>query len=732
MSIKKILLLFLTTTFLCNLCDAQISFMRMDSIQVIQNNDTLKNAWAGGFNAPQFSSVDMNGDGKNDLFVFDRDNNLIKTFINEGISSKSSYVYAPKFIESFPKNLNGFALLADYNCDGYEDIFTYIPGGIAVYKNNFSDSGSLSFTLITTELLSDYGQGGPKNNIYVAPGNIPAIVDIDNDGDLDILSYGVSSFFVQYHQNQSIELHQTCDSLTFKMVDGCWGKFAENSNSYGITLGVSCKSNGVTDQEEEVSANGGTTLLAADLDADGDKEYIQGQLIYSKNMVMATNGGDALSAVMVSQDKVFPSNTTGVYLSFPAMFHLDVNNDGKKDMIAATNTFNGSPNSASAWYYKNVAQSDSVILDFVTNAFLQEEMIEVGSGANPHFFDHNNDGLLDLVIGNYGYYNPNGLYDSKLALYENSGSPSKPVFKLITTDYASLGGTGLNSLYPTFGDLDNDGDDDMIVGDYEGKLYLYENTAGVGNTSSFSLLQAKYKGIDVGNFSTPQLIDMDRDGLLDLVVGEGHGNLNFFRNTGTVSLADFDTQPDNSFFGGVDVRIPCCTGYSSPFIYEKSVGEYAMYVGSEDGTLYHYETIENNLTGIFSITDSIVLPVNRSSISMGDIDNDGTLEIIYGEYLGGCSILKTSGSQTEISMLNKSENKFTIFPNPTHRVLYIQSKSSTHYNATLYNLVGQQISTTTSNSADLVLNLQHINSGIYQLILEGGEEREIKKVVIRL
>ena len=42
----------------------------------------------------------------------------------------------------------------------------------------------------------------------------------------------------------------------------------------------------------------------------------------------------------------------------------------------------------------------------------------------PTFFDYNNDGLKDLVIGNYGYHNPNDNPTSSLALLENIGNDS--------------------------------------------------------------------------------------------------------------------------------------------------------------------------------------------------------------------------------------------------------------------------------------------------------------------
>ena len=66
LKIKYIILIFYL--FFCNKNISQVNFNQSNSINVIENNSILENAWAGGLNFCQFSEVDLNLDGVNDLF----------------------------------------------------------------------------------------------------------------------------------------------------------------------------------------------------------------------------------------------------------------------------------------------------------------------------------------------------------------------------------------------------------------------------------------------------------------------------------------------------------------------------------------------------------------------------------------------------------------------------------------------------------------------------------------
>src|ERR1022692_3589998 len=90
-----------------------------------QKFDTLSNPYTGGMNNPVFYNIDLNGDGVQDLFVFDREL-LENQFLLFEADSKNStqYHFAPQYESAFPKSMSIWAELADYNKDGLPDLFT--------------------------------------------------------------------------------------------------------------------------------------------------------------------------------------------------------------------------------------------------------------------------------------------------------------------------------------------------------------------------------------------------------------------------------------------------------------------------------------------------------------------------------------------------------------------------------------------------------------------------------
>ena len=62
--------------------------------------------------------------------------------------------------------------------------------------------------------------------------------------------------------------------------------------------------------------------------------------------------------------------------------------------------------------------------------FLQDNTLDFGAGAYPLFYDYNSDGLLDIICGNFGYFN-SGDNVGQLAVLKNTGNLNQATFTLV-------------------------------------------------------------------------------------------------------------------------------------------------------------------------------------------------------------------------------------------------------------------------------------------------------------
>jgi hypothetical protein len=732
---------------------AQPYFQWYDSIPVKINSTFIANPWAGGINFGQPSAIDLDLDGTKDLFVFDKTGNKIRTFINNGATGTVDYKYSPYYETKFPK-LHDWVLLVDFNCDGKEDIFSYsdVGGGFDVYKNTSSIATGLQFQKIVTQQKSIYNPpSGSLINLYVSSVDIPAISDIDNDGDLDVITFAITGTYMEYHKNMSMELYGTCDSLKYKMANRCWGYAAENSLSNDYTLFDTCIGNvsnpeiaPYDQQTRSTERHSGSCELCIDLDNDGDKEFIVGDVSYP-TLTMLNNTGTTTDASFSTEDVDFPLNNGGsaaVNLTlFPCAYYLDANNDGKKDLLVSPNAPNASENFNSMLFYQNTGTNNFPVFQFQQANLLQDKMIEVGEGAYPVFFDYDNDGLLDLFIGNYGYYNAAG-FEHKIAQFKNIGTSTNPSYELITRDFMNLSALGITNMVPAFGDMDGDTDSDMILGGYDGKIHYFRNNAAIGSPATFALTLANFKNsanrvIDVGDFAAPQIVDVDNDGKKDIVIGGRNGKLAYYRRTNTAGNPVVDSV--THFFGNVKVNLPFyTTGYSFPYLF-KDGGQTKLLVGAERGTLMFYDHIDGNLNGAFTLIDSTFMNIfqgTRTAPSGADINNDGFIDLIVGNYEGGVSFYKGTGSIVTIdSHYPPITWNFDLFPNPANNSFSIKLYNSNkgNYKMELFNLMGQTISSMVFQNDVIAIPTETVPPGVYFCRINDLENNTslIKRVVIQ-
>jgi hypothetical protein len=728
----------------------QFGFNRIDTIPVISGSP-LPLAWTGGLDFPQFSNIDLNFDGVEDLFVFERSCNRVLTFIHDG-GTTASYTYDPTYEENFPK-LQDWALLADYDCDGKKDIFTYTIGGAKVFRNTGNSGSGHSFELVKANLKSFLW--GSEGFMYISAVDLPGIVDIDGDGDIDILAFGVGGQTVEYHKNMSMELYGVCDSLEFETKNLCWGRFRESASTNLVTLydTLSYPCNGSIIGEESGLNEGdredrhaGSTILALDMDNNGAMELVLGDIAYA-NMTLLSNEGTTANANsgMFAQDNAFPSNSVSVAINVhPAAFHVDVDNDGVRDLLVAPSSKVGSENRQGVYHYDNTAADLAPVFEYQELGFLQNDMIDVGEVSYPVFFDHNGDGLKDLIVSAQGQFDSGTLNQvSKMAYYQNTGTASAPEFTLITEDYQNISSLGLgNSLvfYPTFGDLDNDGDEDMILGEYTGYAYYMENTGGAGNNAIFNTFSVLNDNVGdpifEGTFIYPQLVDLDRDGDLDLVNGKRNGKLTYFQNNGNTSVPIFEEITQN--LGGVDVsEYWNIEGHSIPQFIDIE-NDYHLILGSKTGYLHYYDNIDGNLTGNFNLVDSTLEDIHigtNSAPALYDLNGDNHLEMALGNRRGGLALYK-SAALTDVSLVEQNRVDFSIYPNPAKgqftielgALLYAQIED---LRVELYDLSGRLVQSLNPSASTIQVNASNLGAGTYLVKISGNNWIESAKLVLK-
>jgi len=722
------------------------------SVPVLQNGQLLEHAWLGGLNAPQVSQIDLNQDGFMDLHIFDRQGNVQLTFLHSGTPGTAQYTYAPSYLEAFPE-ISNWMMLRDYNADGVMDILCYsdIPGvdGLIAYTGSYLD-GQLHFERY------DFGPpfnmaSFPSNNgnlipIYISKIDYPGIADVDCDGDLDLLTFNISGGYVEWYRNTSVEQGHGLERLEFVLEDGCWGGFYESGITTQIDL-AAAPGQCYTPDNGALAVNyrhTGSTLMPFDPDGDGDLDLVLGDLSFNQ-LVHLQNGGDCTQAWMNQQDLQFPNPEYPLDLpSFPVSFYLDVDQDGQEDLLAAPNSLQNAEDRSVLWYYQGNRSEAKTLPQFTfqQNKFLVGDMLDFGTNAYPAFFDYNNDGKMDLVIGNQSRFSSEGHIQSSLFLYENTGSPTQAAYQLVDEDYLGMQQFNPTSygFRPTFGDLDGDGDQDILIGEAFGYLYYGENTAGPNAPAVFAPLRFQYMDIDVGLSSAPVIVDVNQDGLQDILVGERQGNINYFMNTGSLGspqfLADVNAGGNVNRLAEISTRAAgFLIGNSSPLVFYQNDQAYLM-LGSEQGAIQLYRSSDRRLDGELLLIDEQVGNYRAgrgSSAALTDMDQDGFLEMLVGNARGGLQLNNTPFLATTSVNTQKFDQRgpaFTVYPNPAAAWVSLETADiSENWQLEVRQVSGQLIHQQGLTRQVSKIDVAHWSPGVYLFHLKSKEGSTVRKLI---
>ncbi len=195
---------------------------------------------------------------------------------------------------------------------------------------------------------------------------------------------------------------------------------------------------------------------------------------------------------------------------------MDLNSDGLLDIVT------GDRYGTVSYFRRKTDGTLTEEPDIVANG----ATIDVGNNSAPHVIDWNEDGLLDLVLGNE---------TGNIRIYVNSGTPSQYQF----TTYTLLQGGGTTIKYyrccPHVADLDLDGRKDVLVGEDKGYVYFFKNTGTNASPVLAAAEKLKANGVAIswpsGQTDTRVWTDdWDGDGLPDLVLGNYAKYVHLYRN----------------------------------------------------------------------------------------------------------------------------------------------------------------------------------------------------------
>ena len=709
--------LFLTALFyiLLSLVEAQntyydFGFERQQHVPVVENGHALSLPWAGGLNSVRFSEIDINLDGITDLLGFEKHGNRLLPFLRIG----NDFQYAPQYTRRFP-DLHDWVLLYDYNHDGKADIFTYGLASVRVFENVSEDS--LQFQLVADPLTAFYYNG--YTNIYASPDDYLVVDDIDHDGHLDILNFWVMGKYVHHLRNYA----GSGDPFDFHLENECWGHFEEAADNNAVTLFSDCSNKTGDDHPRHT----GSAMLLHDFDGNSLPDLLLGDVDSPYNILLY-NHGTLEDARMTVQDTAFPTTMPIRLYSMPVASFVTLPGRDIPSLVVSPSdpSLTKSQDLNCVWVYNY--NNDIQQYTLAQTDFLQEEMLDVGSGFHPVLYDFDGDGLLDLFVGNYGQFDSakviNGwltsFFSSSVSYYRNTGTISMPAFSLQTHDFGNLKSLGFHALHPTFGDFDGDGETDMLCGREDGTLVVVPHARLL--TGNGSIIPV-FNDIDVGEYSTPQCFDLDGDGRKDLIIGNRRGVLSYYRNCGD-NFAEFQKITDT--LGGVDMRdfTQSYFGYSVPCFYHDAQYGTVLFCAGELGEVAYYKHIDGNIDGVFEKTEAnLAESINgvahgfregrRASVAVADLNGDSRPEMILGNYAGGAAYFEGTVPLVHNTIAQHEHVPLHVYPNPANHILYLESDQPLEA-VSIYDLFGRiifVINNIEDNSA--VINTSCLPTGVY-------------------
>ncbi|MEW6511052.1 MAG: FG-GAP-like repeat-containing protein [Bacteroidota bacterium] len=614
--------------------EGRISFYRNDG----QGNlglFTFADSAAGGISlgdqTNRLGFDDIDGDGDKDLFVGQVDGRLW-VYTNLGDSSAPLFSNTATWVDSIDVGFQAAPGFGDLDDDGRIDLLVgSYDQGILYFRR--AQGGSHTY------VLADTLRDTTGTRITTAASTVPALADIDGDGDLDLFIGNTSSLVGSYINVGSASDARFVEDNTLNLVtppdlsflipvfadiDGdidldlflgsnrAWISFSRNTGTPTVPV-FTLVTRHILTHYLDFGSYAAPSFV--DIDGDQDLDFFVGKsdsgLAFFRNI--GTPSGPRFDFVT---DRY--AGITGGMIGRPSWGDLD--DDGDPDLILGTSQ-------DGIFYCHNGGTAGSPSLSLV--GLIRDTANATLLGWNPVLADLDGDADLDILTV---VETPTSA--TAMLLYRNAGTPAPPRFVLEDT-LRDAGGSIISEydLYANVADFDRDGQADLFIGNSDGVILYYRNTAA-GPGFSFELQTQNFGGVNNGsNYRClPVLADLDGDNDLDIVVGQMHGGFYFYRNTTPAVAVNTTTVP-------VPVTYALEQNYPNPFN-PVTVVRYLLPV-TIDVRLSVYDILGREVS---------VLVSERRDAGIHEVEFDGT-EFASGTYF--CRLEAGAFVQTRQLMLLK-------------------------------------------------------------------------------
>ena len=594
----------------------------------------------GGLDVPRPQFVDIDEDGDLDLFLQEYSNQLW-FFENTGTAKAPAYTWRTDRYQNL--DIGEWYRFVDLDADGDFDLVSELPFSLIRHYRNVGTK-----TAAKLEYVGPLKDNEGKD-IFIDRQNIPAFVDLDCDNRLDFFVGRVEGTIARYEAErpggdrfefiqERFENIEIIGRGTFVPPDPLAPSLAGTPKPRSAPAGRAFRAPpesarlfsrpeaGSLDPARGSSFHGANALAFADFDGDKDLDLFWGDF-FEAGMLLIENIGRTCSSPSFQVEPVqlpFAKDTLTSGYNAPAPVDLD--RDGDLDVLMGVlgGAFNPVGTAADNFYYWERTAADT--LELRSRRFL--DGIDLGSETQPAVADLDGDGDLDLIVGTK--IDPTAADAGRLAVFLNEGTTTAPRFRWSET----LKLTDALHLAPAIGDLDADGDPDLLVGTWNQGILFFRNT-GTAKAPRWTAEPAANIQPPRASFATPALADIDGDKDLDVFVGQASGAIAFYRNAGTAKAPRFELVSER-----VDDLRP--GRRTSPALFDVDGDRRLdLVVGREEPGAAVYRNAGSATSPKFVELKDVTLSLpTMATPAFGDIDGDGRSDLLAGTYSGGIIFLR--------------------------------------------------------------------------------------------